>query len=72
MKKNKLTDMSKYAPCIVSKAKMALQLKNRYKGNNKKCSDEYWENVVKKLAANNNVTDDKIIKKAIKRTDLYR
>jgi hypothetical protein len=32
------------APCIVSKVKHALKLKDRWPTNDKKCSKVYWEN----------------------------
>jgi hypothetical protein len=34
------------APCIISKVKHALNVPNRYKGNNKKCSYKYWVKTV--------------------------
>lgn len=64
--------MKQFAPCIISKAKVALTLTNRYKGNVKTCSDVYWEEVVKHVASSFNVTDSKQIKTAISRTDLYK
>lgn len=37
---------SQIAPCIISKVKNALNVENRYEANSKKCTREYWEEVV--------------------------
>lgn len=59
------------APCIVSKAKHALKLPNRYTKNIKTCSTEYWCRVIDLLASEYNITDIKRINRAKKSTHYY-
>lgn len=50
------------APCIVSKVKYALGLKRSKPINYKKCSANYWNEVVEVVAEHNSVTNVNIIK----------
>ena len=55
------------APCIVAKVRLALYHPNRKKGNTKKCSQDYWNQIVDQIAAN-----DPQLTRAKIRTDLFR
>lgn len=59
-------------PCIIAKAKMALELPTSSNGNKKNCSDKYWLKAVNHIAKFYGIEDEKRIQKALKRTDLYR
>ncbi|HTN47181.1 MAG TPA: hypothetical protein VL098_12605 [Flavipsychrobacter sp.] len=48
------------APCIISRVKVALDVPNQYKGNNKSCSDDYWNDVVYIVGTKHNVSTERI------------
>lgn len=58
------TPYPEYTPCIVSKAKLALGLPNRCRGNIKIFTKDYWEMVIYYLAKINNVKSE-IVNNAI-------
>lgn len=66
-----IIDMAEQSPCIVSKAKYALGLKEKPPKNNKKCTQHYWIKIVKYLAKQYGL-NQKMIAAAIAREDLYR
>lgn len=43
------------APCIITKAKIALGLPNRYRRNSKFCSPAYWERTIRTVAAQSGI-----------------
>lgn len=43
------------APCIVTKAKVALELPNKYRRNSKRCSLAYWDRTVRAVSAQSGV-----------------
>ena len=45
------------SPCISSKAKYALRLKNKKSTNYKKCSLDYWIKVIETLSFQHNISD---------------
>lgn len=51
--------------CIASKAKFALNLTKKKPSNNKKCSYDYWCNVIENFASQNNLSG-KVAEKAKK------
>lgn len=59
------------SPCICSKAKFALGIENRHIKNKKKCSTEYWNEVVDYFAIAYDIPNEKIIE-AKNRIDLYK
>lgn len=60
------------APCIVAKVRLALYHPNRKKGNSKKCSQDYWNQIVDAFAANDPQLTGAKIRVAKNRTDLFR
>jgi hypothetical protein len=48
------------APCIVSKVKVALKLPNKYRGNIKSCSSNYWNDVCEIIGKYNLCSQTKI------------
>ena len=54
------------APCILSKAKYALNIKKQKPSNNKKCSLDYWIKVIKTIC-NQQTISDTIKKEAIRK-----
>ena len=59
------------APCICSKAKVALEIPNSYVENRKTCSQEYWNRVVEYFGSLHAKTPEQIVI-AKKRIDLFR
>lgn len=59
------------SPCICSKAKYALGIENKHVMNKKKCSAQYWNEVVDYFAKEHRIPTEKV-KSAKNRTDLYK
>lgn len=59
------------SPCICAKAKYALGIENRHIKNKKKCSDQYWSEVIKYYAKVYKIPNDRVLV-ALERTDLYK
>lgn len=59
MPKFKRKNGSEISPCILSQIKFALGLKTTKPINNKKCSNEYWNEILILVAAKNHITPDK-------------
>jgi hypothetical protein len=53
------------SPCILSKAKYALNLKALTPKNKKKCSKKYWILAIESIANEKNISDESIINSAI-------
>ena len=66
-----ILDGVEISPCIASKAKFALGLPNKYLGNDKKCSVEYWNKVINFLGIQNQLSSERI-KRARNRFDLFQ
>ncbi|WP_297514115.1 hypothetical protein [Flavobacterium sp.] len=50
---------SEISPCILSQIKFALGLKSKKPLNNKKCSNEYWNEVVEIIAEKHKISKEK-------------
>jgi hypothetical protein len=59
MTKMKRKNGSNISPCIISQVKYELGLKKVKPINNKKCSNEYWNEIVKIIAEHNSVSKEK-------------
>jgi hypothetical protein len=59
------------SPCICSKAKYALGISNKHISNKKKCSTQYWNEVIDYFAKVHNISKERV-KKAKQRMDLYK
>ena len=57
------------SPCIVSKAKFALGLKNEQPKNCKRCSLDYWKRTIGVLCKLNEINDDNRVQIAEKKYD---
>lgn len=53
------------SPCILSKARFALGMKDTRPNNNKSCSQIYWSRVVDFLCASHNISDEQVRQRAI-------
>lgn len=58
------------SPCIVSKIKHALNVKNRYRYNSKRCSIDKWKEICNLIGKKNNKTKAEI-NKAIAKYSVY-
>ena len=59
-----------YAPCVVSKSKLALGLPNTYRCNSKVFTKDYWETVLNYLAEMHDVKPN-ILSEAISKYEYY-
>ncbi|WEK34153.1 MAG: DUF4263 domain-containing protein [Candidatus Pseudobacter hemicellulosilyticus] len=59
------------SPCVVAKAKVALGLPNRYVGNSKHFTKEYWEYVLRNIAAAHGNIPESNIRKTIGKYEYY-
>jgi hypothetical protein len=48
------------SPCIISKVKSALNIKNRHRGNKTNCSKTKWDEVCEIIGKKSNLTDQAI------------
>lgn len=59
MSKFRRKNGSEISPCILSQIKFALGLKSKKPLNNKKCSNEYWNEILILVAEKNFISSDK-------------
>ncbi len=53
------------SPCIVSKARYALDLKNEQPRNSKRCTLAYWKRVIETISVQHRINDQNRIQNAI-------
>jgi hypothetical protein len=58
------------APCVICKAKLALGLSNRYRGNSKPFTPQYWERALRVVAIGRQISEKKV-QQAIGEYDYY-
>lgn len=63
---------SQISPCIVAKVRIALYTPRQEKGNDKKCSQKYWDRVIDYFVTVDSDLTRARIARAKKRTDLFR